>query len=69
MVAYALEMLQKQYFYPLFDYLRSLQLPEFAAYEGFCHVEDASFTPPKRGMVFVSTDFVGMDQTCGPDQT
>lgn len=69
MIAYATEMIQKRFFYPLFDYIRSLKLPELAAYEGFDDVEDNSFSPVAEGEEFVSCDFVGMDQTTGPDQT
>lgn len=69
MIAYALEMLQKRFFYPLFDYIRAKLLSELAAYEGQDDVEKHAFTSCSDGEIFVSCDFVGMDQTCGPDQT
>jgi hypothetical protein len=69
MIAYALEMEQKKFFYPLFDYIRSLKLPEYAAWEGFEDVERFPLEKRDADDVFVSCDFTGMDQTCGPDQT
>lgn len=69
MIAYALEILQKTFFYPLFDYIRSLRKSEYAAYEGFEDVEKDALHKGAPDEEFVSCDFTGMDQSCGPDQT
>jgi len=68
-ISYALEMVQKRFFYPLFDYIRSLKKSEYAAWESFEDVEEFPLRKKDGKEVFISIDFTGMDQSSGPDQT